>query len=149
MDKLALACVCVVKAYVMKFLPDLGRLSLARPTGMQANAYASAQDEVTTLADLMSLILTLTKKGDFRAACDAARDWGATHTGARDNPALWMELAGLVFRPINPDVHLLTQADLNAGLDPRKKRLLFHTWHRTPGTTPTKFTYEIYLRTLI
>ena len=119
MDKLALACVCVVKACVMKFLPDLGRLSLARPTGMQANAYASAQDEVTTLADLMALILTLTKKGDFRAACDAARNWGATAAGARDNQALWRELTRLVFMPINPDVHLLTQADINDGLDPR------------------------------
>jgi len=104
----------------MAFLPDMGRLSLACPTGMQSGDYSSAQDEVTTLGDLMALILSLTQAGNIEAACNAAKEWGATSTEARDNDALWTELTKLMFRPIHPRVRLLTDAEIAGGLSPRQ-----------------------------
>ena len=104
----------------MAFLPDMGRLSLACPTGMQSGDYSSAQDEVTTLGDLMALILSLTQAGNVEAACNAAKEWGATSTEARDNHALWTELTKLMFRPIHPNVRLLTDAEIAGGLSARQ-----------------------------
>jgi len=101
----------------MAFLPNMGRLSLACPTGMQA---ATAQDEVMTLADLMALILSLTQKGNIEAVCNAAKEWGATSTEARDNDVLWTELTKLVFPSIHPRVRLLTDAEIANGLSARQ-----------------------------
>ena len=99
----------------MKQLPNLGRLSLACPTGMQAGA------PVATLPnDLVVRVLMLTKEGDYKAACDAAAAWGATHTAARDDGQIWLLLIDLVFVQPGLGVQTLTPADVAAGHSARK-----------------------------
>ena len=99
----------------MKQLPNLGRLSLACPTGMQAGA------PVATLPnDLVVRVLMLTKEGDYKAACDAAAAWGATHAAARDDDGIWLLLTNLVFVQPGLGVQTLTPADVAAGHSARK-----------------------------
>ena len=101
----------------MQQLPNLGRLALARPTGMQAGAPAP----ITALPhDLVVRVLMLTKEGDYKAACDAAAAWGATHAAARDDDGVWLLLTDLVFVQPGFGVQTLTAANVAAGHSARK-----------------------------
>lgn len=97
------------------FCPDLSGLALARPTGMQAAAPITALPH-----DLVAKVLMLTREGDYKAACDAAAAWGATHTTARDDGQIWLLLIDLVFVRPGLGVQNLTTADLAAGHNARR-----------------------------
>ena len=105
----------------MSFLPNLGNLALARPTGMQAasNSASLAQEEVMSLPEMLAHVLVMTNDGDFSAACDAADKWAQTATDARDFAPLWVELAKRVFGPLNENVQMLTPTEIEEGHNPR------------------------------
>ena len=105
----------------MSFLPNLGNLALARPTGMQAasNSASLAQEEAMSLPEMLAHVLVMTNDGDFSAACDAADKWAQTATDARDFAPLWVELAKRVFGPLNENVQMLTPTEIEEGHNPR------------------------------
>ena len=105
----------------MSFLPNLGNLALARPTGMEAasNSASSAPKEVMSTPELMAYILAMTNNHDYEAACNAAETWGQTATEASDAASVWVELAKRVFGPLNENVQMMTPTEIEEGHNPR------------------------------
>ena len=105
----------------MSFLPNLGNLALARPTGMEAasNSASSVPKEVMSMPELMAYILAMTNNHDYEAACNAAQTWGQTATEASDAASVWVELAKRVFGPLNENVQMLTPTEIEEGHSPR------------------------------